>query len=53
MQIGQHGATRGIRIQDQGKGGDQVGASGAGDPRHQHMAAGTRIEMSPASEAFN
>ena len=53
MQIGQRGATRGIRIQDPGKGGDQVGASCAGDPRHQHMAAGTHIEMSPASEAFN
>ncbi|MER6549646.1 hypothetical protein [Streptomyces sp. NPDC001250] len=53
MQIGQGGATCGIRIQDPGKGRDQVGASGAGDPRHQHMAAGTDIKVSPPSEAVN
>ncbi len=53
MQIGQGGATRGIRIQDPGKGCDQVGASGAGDPRYQRMAAGTHIKVSPASEAVN
>ncbi len=53
MQIGQRGASRGIRMQDPGKGGDQVGASGAWNPRHQHMAAGTHIKVSPTSEAFN